>query len=362
MRICTIALLFPAALLVACGDKDETSPPDTGPADTDTDSDADSDTDSDSDADADADSDADTDVGTCCGTGMIAELSQLSNTHIAVDSACNSYVFNDNGLERSLWKIACDGTQTTFADDAQLSAIGGLDALYIGPDDDTLYATTSTHIVSFDSDGDPSTVFDDGAFVGFSSPSYMSRDSAGNSYVSNFMGGDQQVFQISPAGEATVLVRPSDPTGVGTNAMLASGDLLYFGNSDVMRVPAGTEIEEHYISDLGARIMAVHEAAFGAVPAEAIQISASLPGHSFAIDGDETLYAKGGVQYVIDEGGWVQKSYLHILGITPAGEVTSVVALDGEDAVDLVYRNGCVFFYRFSWDSMRHQLHAQCLR
>ncbi len=366
------ALLIPACLLLACGDKEETdAPPDTGPSDTDTDTDADtdsdtdadgdadSDADADADSDADADTDADTDVGTCCGTGMITELAQLSNTHIAVDSACNSYVFNDNGLSRSVWQIDCDGTQTTFAQDSQLSAIEGLNGLYVG-DDDTLYATTDDTIVSFDAMGNPTVLFDGGEEVGFSSPSYLTIDD-GDFIVSNFMGGNQKVFRITSAGEATVLVEPSDPTGIGSNAVLDSGDLLYFGNSNVMRVPAGTTTEEPWIADLSDSIMAVHEGIYGGVPGDAIQISAGLPGHSFAIDADETIYTKGGVEYVVDEDGWTQKSFLHILSVTPSGDVSSLVELDGEDAAELVYRNGCVFFYRFSWDSMRHQLHAQCL-
>jgi len=362
-----ITILCSACLLLACGDKDETdAPPDTGPADTDTDTDADTDSDTDADSDADADTDADSDADadadadTCCGTGMVAELAQLSNAHIAVDSACNSYVFNDNGLERKLWKFACDGTQTTFADDSQLSGIEGLNALYIGADDDTLYATWSLGIYSFDADGNPTTVFDDGAFVGFSSPSYMSLDGE-DFIVSNFMGGDQRVFRVVPDGQTEILVVPSDPTGVGSNAILDNGDLLYFGNADVMRVPAGTETEQAYQPGLSDSIMAVHEAAYGAVPDDAIQISAGLDGHSFAIDDDETIYATGGVEYVVNEGDWVQKTFHHILSITPGGDVASVLALDGEDASELVYRNGCVFFYRFSWDSMGHQLHAECL-
>jgi hypothetical protein len=62
MRAHTLTLLaLGAALLISCGDKDDTAgdPPE---ADTDADSDTDADTDADSDADADADSDTDADA------------------------------------------------------------------------------------------------------------------------------------------------------------------------------------------------------------------------------------------------------------------------------------------------------------
>jgi len=58
MRI-AIPLLLLGLGLTACGDKDDTAPPE---GDTDTDTDTDSDTDADSDADADADTDADADA------------------------------------------------------------------------------------------------------------------------------------------------------------------------------------------------------------------------------------------------------------------------------------------------------------
>jgi hypothetical protein len=71
-----LGLLLCLAPLPACGDKDDTAPPE-GDTDTDTDADTDTDTDSDADGDTDADSDADTDTDVDIRVPIWAESAQL---------------------------------------------------------------------------------------------------------------------------------------------------------------------------------------------------------------------------------------------------------------------------------------------
>ncbi len=86
-----IAALLPLALLVACGDKEETYPDatETDPtvewddeADADTDTDTDADTDSDTDADTDTDTDSDTDADTDTDTDTDTDSDTDSDTDV----------------------------------------------------------------------------------------------------------------------------------------------------------------------------------------------------------------------------------------------------------------------------------------
>jgi len=293
--------------------------------------------------------------GGCGVSGLVAEVAQLSHTHLAVDDDCHIYLFHDNGLEKKIIRLSATGEESTFSTNAQFEELGqGLKGVYVNAGNE-LMATTSTSVVRFDSSGSATVVFDGGEALGFQAPQYLSMDGDGNIYVSNFMGGSQKVFKITPDGTSSVLVEPADPTGIGTNAMLASGDLLYFGNNSIMKVPAGSTTEEAYVPDMEEQLLALH----GEVPAVAIEVGAGLRGHTFAIDENGTVYAKGGVDYNIKEENWTAKKFHHLLAIKPDGTVESIMALEeGLDPAELVYRKGTIFFYSFSWETMKHEIHA----
>jgi hypothetical protein len=296
-------------------------------------------------------------VGSCCTNPVIYEPTQISSTRFAVDSQCNVRYYNDNGIEKRLYTVAPDGTRTSFATDAQIATLNGegLHALYAGAGD-VLYATTPSSVVQFDGSGNPTAFYSDGATLGFQSPDYMSMDANGDFYVSDFMGGHPRIYKVTAAGTGSTLVTPSgDPTGVGSNAVLANGDILYIA-SKLMRVPAGTSTEEPYIpdSDVTTKIMAVHDANDGPIPSGAINVKAQFFGDTFGIDANENVYVAGYVQYVSNSSGsYATYQYNYLLKVTPSKDVSLLFSL-GQSTVtsnlasNLVVKNGVLFYYQYS--------------
>jgi hypothetical protein len=281
--------LSTTALFPACGDKEDTAPPE---GDTDTDTDADTDTDSDSDTDADTDTDSDTDADTdsdtdadtdaCVGEEQVQvtlfEYDDAGDTSgLAVDS--QGYVYTEwaNGIApNELWRIECpDGAVLQYTSETYQGQLG---PLWMSPDDQ-LWATRTVNdwpeLVSLDAAGNATVLMDEASSEPYELNwlSDLKGDSAGNLYLANGMGLNGKVLRVEPDGTVTqILEEPDGYTGI-TGLAFDASDNLYVAAGGLYRVPAGTSTPVEHLPGITELIKAAWEAEHPLAPDHYLEAS-----------------------------------------------------------------------------------------
>jgi|GEM_PF-3014376 len=270
--------------------------------------------------------------------------------HLTTDNSDNLYTYYV-GTAKEIWKIDPDGVKSVFATNDQLDAVDGdVTSLYFNQTDEKLCAIMGYNLVEFDDSGNPTAFFTDGQTLGFSSPAYLTMCSEGNYYVSNFMGGQQKVFKITPDGTGSVFVAPTDdPTGIGQTYFKSSGDMIYLSNG-FYRVPAGSNTSEKIFPTLSDDIFAAFEAD-STVPGDAFSKEGKILAYSFGIDSDNIIYTQGQVYYIT--GNWPdseQHQYNYMLAISEDGSVTFVETMPANysSASGHLWNNGYLYYIRIT--------------
>jgi hypothetical protein len=276
-------------------------------------------------------------------THNLGQISQL-----AVNDSGTIFTYWNNGLNKAIWQITPNGTQSVFATETQLiSAVSdqGVSSLHV-TSGNKLMAIMGNSIVEFNSSGDPTVDINNGATLGFDMPSFLNTDSDGNMYVSNYMGGDQKIFKITPAGSGAVLYQPADPTGIGATALKANGDFIFIGNG-LRKLPHGGSVDEAYLPNLSTLLLDAFQVN-NTIPGGAISANGKISSDSFAFDDSENIYTVGMISYLYNDNGWKQFSRYYIIKITALGAVELLEDLQNNgNASAFVWRGGHYYYLKF---------------
>ncbi|MFH1728505.1 MAG: hypothetical protein ABIA04_08805 [Pseudomonadota bacterium] len=137
----------------------------------------------------------------------------------------------------------------------------------------------------------------------------------------------QKIFEFDSTLTGSILLEPSDPTGIGGMVFTSGGDLVYLANG-LMKLASGATEEAYYIDGLGDTIW-IQYADANTVPTDAFNTAGGTTGYSLAIDGSDIIYTLGSVNYTYSaDNGYEQPTYTYLIKITSDGTVTLLESID----------------------------------